>query len=429
MKFSAQLDVAMVAHETTDEVTVMLDLVAPAATVTEQPRTPSTLQIVLDRSGSMAGERLAGALDALERLVARLDASDNFGVVVFDNHAAVAVPAGPLHDKQRVVEQLRRIRPGGSTDLSSGYLRGLQELRRVAGESGGTLLVISDGHVNSGVTDPARFAEIAATARRQQVVTSTLGLGLGYDESLLVTLADAGSGNHHFAEGRDQAGALIASEVDHLLDKAVQAASLVVELSPEVQLLRLYNDLPAQQVGDGQVMVELGDLYAEETRRLLLRLSVPAMAGLGLAQVATLRLRYVELPGLVEQVVTLPVTVNVVPGDQAAGRVANPEVRSEALFQEAQRAKKEASESLLGGDVSAARSKLSEALKDLGDARMAGAPPALLGDLDREDADIKDLLGQLDLGEVSRSSKRLAQSHYEQTRKRGRRGPRTDSSD
>ena len=265
MKFSAQLDVAMVAHETTDEVTVMLDLVAPAAAVTEQPRTPSTLQIVLDRSGSMAGERLAGALDALERLVARLDASDNFGVVVFDNHAAVAVPAGPLHDKQHVVEQLRRIRPGGSTDLSSGYLRGLQELRRVAGESGGTLLVISDGHVNSGVTDPARFAEIAATARRQQVVTSTLGLGLGYDESLLVTLADAGSGNHHFAEGRDQAGALIASEVDHLLDKAVQAASLVVELSPEVQLLRLYNDLPAQQVGDGQIMVELGDLYAEET--------------------------------------------------------------------------------------------------------------------------------------------------------------------
>lgn len=429
MKFSAQLDVAMVAHETTDEVTVMLDLVAPAAAVTEQPNTPSTLQIVLDRSGSMVGERLAGALDALERLVARLDASDHFGVVVFDNNAAVAVPAGPLHDKQRVVEQLRQIRPGGSTDLSSGYLRGLQELRRVAGEGGGTLLVISDGHVNSGVTDPARFAEIAATARRQQVVTSTLGLGLGYDESLLVTLADAGSGNHHFAEGRDQAGALIASEVDHLLDKAVQAASLVVELSPEVQLLRLYNDLPAQQVGDGQVMVELGDLYAEETRRLLLRLSVPAMAGLGLAQVATLRLRYVELPGLVEQVVTLPVTVNVVPGDQAAGRVANPEVRSEALFQEAQRAKKEASESLLGGDVSAARSKLSEALKDLGDARMAGAPPALLGDLDREDADIKDLLGQLDLGEVSRSSKRLAQSHYEQTRKRGRRGPRTDSSD
>ena len=109
--------------------------------------------------------------------------------------------------------------------------------------------------------------------------------------------------------------------------------------------------------------------------------------------------------------------------------MANPEVRSEALFQEAQRAKKEASESLLGGDVSAARSKLSEALKDLGDARIAGAPPALLGDLDREDADIKDLLGQLDLGEVSRSSKRLAQSHYEQTRKRGRRGPRTDSSD
>ena len=74
------------------------------------------------------------------------------------------------------------------------------------------------------------------------------------------------------------------------------------------------------------------------------------MAALGLAQVAELELRYVELPELVEQVVTLPITVNVVPGDEAAGRVPDPVVRSEVLFQEAQDDKKAASEALERGD-------------------------------------------------------------------------------
>ena len=44
---------------------------------------------------------------------------------------------------------------------------------------------------------------------------------------------------------------------------------------PTVQLLRLYSDLPAQQIGDGKVMIELGDLYAQEQRKLLMGFQVP----------------------------------------------------------------------------------------------------------------------------------------------------------
>src|SRR5919112_5158472 len=104
----------------------------------------------------MAGGRLEGAVQALEVTVARLDARDNFGVVVFDDEAAVIVPAAPLTDKERVIHHLRALRAGGMTDLSAGYLRGLQEVTRVAGGAGGaggTVLVISDGHVNRGVRD------------------------------------------------------------------------------------------------------------------------------------------------------------------------------------------------------------------------------------------------------------------------------------
>lgn len=425
MKFSAQLDVTVVAHEADDEVTLLLDLQAPAA-AEQEDRAGSSLQIVLDRSGSMAGPRLEGAVEAIAGLVQRLDARDNFGVVAFDDGAQVVVPAGPLTDREAVVDRVARIDAGGSTDLAGGYLRGLQEIRRVAGASGGTLLIVSDGHANVGLTDPDRLAALARDAHGKGVVTTTLGYGLGYDETLLTAVARGGSGNHHFAEDPDAAGAAIAAEVGDLLAKSVQAASLTIRFSPQVEMLRLFNDLPAEQVGPGAVMVELGDLYAEEQRKLLMRFKVPAMAVLGLAQVAELELRYVELPALIEHVVTLPISVNVVPGDEAAQRVPDVAVRSEVLFQEAQESKRRASEALEKGDRLTAQHLLDEAVRSL-DAAGAAVPPSLRADLDREAQEVRFMGEQSAVADTRYVSKLTRESYHRQNRKRGRRLPEQES--
>jgi Ca-activated chloride channel homolog len=424
MKFTAMLDVNVVAHETDDEVNLLLELEAPAAPDAGQQRAANTLQVVLDRSGSMAGGPLQGAVDALVEVVAKLDSRDRFGVVVFDDTAEVVVPCAPLSDKERVVNALRSISSGGTTDLGGGYLRGLQELRRAAGSSdaptGGTLLVISDGHVNSGLTDPDRFAQLAAKAQTVGVVTSTLGYGLGYDESLLTAIARSGAGNHEFAQDPDAAGAAIAAEVDGLLSKVVQAATLTVRFFSDVAMVRLYNELPTYQLDDGAVVVELGDLYVEETRKLLLRLRVPAMAALGLAQVASLELRYVEVPALIEQTVILPVTVNVVPGDEAAGRIADPVVRSELLYQEAQLSKREASEAFERGELEAGKELLQAATSQLSSA--ASIAPALYRpDIAREVDEIASMYRDVDQVGTNHMSKLSRASYYRESTKRGRR--------
>jgi len=418
MKFSAQLDVNVVAVEATDEVSLLLDLQSPQL-VADGNRPAATLQVVLDRSGSMSGPPLQGAIEALCGLVARLDERDNFGVVVFDDNAQVVVPAGPLTDKPRVLAQLVRVVSGGMTDLSGGYLRGLQELKRVAAGAGGTLLLISDGHANRGITDADQLEKIASGVSAERIVTSTLGYGLGYDETALSALARGGSGNHHFAEDPDTAGAAIAAEAGELLSKSVQAASLLITMEPAVALVQIYNDLPSTQVAAGKVMVEIGDFYSNERRKLLLKFGVPAMSALGLAQIATLELRYVELPGLVEQVVTLPVQVNVVPGDEAAGRVADPTVRTEVLFQEAQQVKKQASEALERGDRDAAVELLAGAEGVLGSAMMA-APEAMRDDVLRESQDIGMMKDRASWDDTSRLSKDTRASFHERNRKRGR---------
>ena len=161
------------------------------------------------------------------------------------------------------------------TNLSGGLLRGIQEAQRAASGDGATLVLLSDGMANEGVTDHGQLEQFAAGAQRQRISSSTIGIGLGYDEELLATIARGGGGNASFAEQGDEAGAALASEVDGLLDQAVQAASLTVRPSSDVEAVRLFNDLPATAIEDG-FMAELGDLHAGETRRVLLEIDVPA---------------------------------------------------------------------------------------------------------------------------------------------------------
>lgn len=416
MKFDALLDINVVAHEVADEVSVLLDLQAPAAPA-DVPRPPATLQVVLDRSGSMRGEPLDGVKRALIALVRRLDPTDNFGLVTFDETAQIVVPAGPVTDKDDLVRRIASVTTGGSTDLSAGYLRGLREVSRVAAPGiGATLIVVSDGHINAGMRSPDEFENVAAQAYRQGVITTTLGYGRGYDESLLTALARSGSGNHVFADNPDSAGAAIAGEVEGLLTKAAQGVSLTIKLEPAVQFARLFNDLPVHAIGEQGVMVELGDLYANESRRVLLKLSVPALAALGLAQIATLTVSYVAPVRMVEQTVHHPVTVNVVPGDQAAGRVPHPVVVSEICFQEAQAMKKAASEAFERGEHETGKRLLDETKNHLTAAlHIADADTAT-----SIKADIEEVERLTRSNDASVTSKTLRESHHRASRKRGR---------
>lgn len=417
MHLNAHLDIDLVAVEQEDEVALMLELTAPPAPA-DQERAPATLEVVLDRSGSMGSGQLAAALTALDALVARLDPTDRFGLVTFDDEVEVAVPAGPLPDKQAVREALRRIDVGGTTNLSGGYFRGIQEAARAADGSGATLLLLSDGHANQGVTDASVLETIASKAHGHGVTTTTLGLGLGYDEVLMAGVARGGSGEHHFAEEGDTAGRLIASEVDGLLSVTAQAASLIVRPTSDVAGVRLWNDLPAAAI-DGGVMIELGDLYAGEARKLVLTLAVPAMPALGLAKVADLEVRYVELPAATEHEIKAPVHVNVVPGDEAAGRIPDPTVRSELTFQQTQDAKRRASEALRRGETDEAARMFGEAGDVLGSA-MQAAPPAMAADMAEESELLRSLADRAIFDDASRVAKFNDADRARKGRKRGR---------
>ncbi len=416
MKTNLELEYDLIAVESEDTVHALLELTAPAGDASRQ-RPPATLQVVIDRSGSMADGRLLAALQALDSLLGRLRPEDRVGLVTFDDKVAVPIAAGPVDDGVMARQALHTVYPGGMTNLSDGLLRGIQEAQRAGDGDGATLVLLSDGHANEGIVDQARLERFAAGAQQARITSSTIGIGLGYDEDLLAAIARGGGGNTSFAEHGDDAGAALAREVDGLLEQAAQAASLTVRPTTDVDAVRLFNDLPATAI-EGGFMAELGGLSAGETRRLLLEIDVPALSELGLAKVCDLELRWVDVESMQSKLATIPVSVNVVPGDEAAGRAEDPRVSTELAFQRAQRAKREGTDALRDGDVDRASGVWRTASADL---RLAAtsAPADSAGELDAEAGILDDLAEGAEIDAMS-ARKQARSDYHMKSRRRGR---------
>jgi len=434
MNVKALLDVDMVALEAADKVTLMLDLTAPANPA-QSTRPGQAIQVVLDRSGSMEGQPLDAAKGSLLKLVSRLAPQDAFGLVAFDDSALVIVPTRTMADHH--MPSLRKaicdLQTGGSTDISAGYLMGLRELTRVQATGGSTLLLISDGHANAGEKDPKFFQEVSTKSATEKVTTSTIGLGNGYDETILEALAQGGGGAHRFAGSIDEAVGAIAAEVDDLLDKTIVNAVLRVTPtdamsgSPAIEIVQR---LPYWKDGETFV-VQLGDLYSGENRRFIIDLDVPGIASLGLCKIAEITIEYLDLAQRQEISVTMPVNVNVVPGDVAAGRIADPIVRAERLILEAQTAKSLAVDELLNGKIKEASTRLKGAASSLRreaslipvtDERSAESLAII-----KAEADEIDVLAQTaEDQDVMYSSKRMTESYSRKTRSRNVRNQPVD---
>jgi len=424
MNVKALLDVDMVALEATDKVTLMLDLTAPA-NPKHQSRPGQAVQVVLDRSGSMQGAPLDAAKGSLLKLIERLAPQDSFGLVAFDDNALVIAPTRTMadHHMPSLRKAIREMQTGGSTDISAGYLMGLRELTRVQAVGGSTLLLISDGHANAGEKDPKFFTEVATKSATQKVTTSTIGLGTGYDESILEALSQGGGGAHRFAGSIDEAVGAIAAEVDDLLDKTIVNA--VLRLTPTAAMttapaIEILQRLPNWKDGETYVL-QLGDLFSGENRRFVIDIEVPGIAALGLCKLADLTIEYLNLADRQEISVTLPVNVNVVPGDVAAGRVADPVVRAERLILDAQSSKAAATEELLSGNIKEAASRLKGTAANL--RRQASLIPvtdersAESLELIKVEADEIDALAKTaEENDVIYASKRMTESYSRKTR-------------
>lgn len=364
MKVNARFEHQLLAVESEHQVHCMLELTAPPAPA-GRVRPPLHLALVLDRSGSMAGRKLEVVRECAAFLVRRLAAPDELALVNYDQDVDLVSPLAPA-DQAALLPRIAGIQSGGQTNLSGGWLKGLEELRRTSGDGPRKVLLLTDGLANIGVTDSPSLVGMATNAvEASSVGTTTIGFGEDFDEDLLTAMADAGRGTAHYAPTPEAVPGIFAAEFEDLVSLVAQNVSVEIRPTEDVQVLGVLNAFPTVPVPGG-LQVQLGDAFADETRRVVFELHVPSLAALGVRTVADVFLRYTSIGEQIAQhEVTMPLVVNLVSADEAATAEADPEVTEEVVILKSARVQEQAREHADRGEFEQARKLLTNVADEL----------------------------------------------------------------
>ena len=240
-------------------------------------RLPVHIALVLDRSGSMAGEKIVMARRAAVQAIRSLRDEDRFSVVVYDSEIQLLVPSTPAtaEAREQAARLLKSVQPRSNTDLCGGWLRGCEQVgQQLADDAVGRALLLTDGLANQGITDRAEILRHAAALRLRRVSTTTFGVGADFDDALLRGMAEAGGGNFYFVQDAVQIPDYIASETGEVLEVVAREANLIVDAGAGVVVASL-NDFPVRHA-DGACQVALGSLVSRQQLDAVLRLQFPA---------------------------------------------------------------------------------------------------------------------------------------------------------
>ncbi|MEH1952467.1 vWA domain-containing protein [Nostoc sp.] len=245
------------------------------ADIAESPRRNLNLSLVIDRSGSMAGAPLHHALKAAESVVDQLEPDDILSVVVYDDEVDSVVPPQAVTNKSALKNSIRKVRAGGITNLSGGWLKGCEHVKtRLDPQKINRVLLLTDGHANMGIQDPKVLTATSGQKAEEGITTTTLGFAQGFNEDLLIGMARAATGNFYFIQSIDEATEVFSIELDSLRAVVGQNLKVTLELADGVSLVDTLSLAKVSQNDAGQAVLTLGELYEGEDKLLGLSLLI-----------------------------------------------------------------------------------------------------------------------------------------------------------
>jgi Ca-activated chloride channel homolog len=353
------------AATTTPQVAYALLEVQPTQVVA-QVRMAVNVCFVLDRSGSMKGEKIERVRQAVSMAVDLLDAQDTAAVVIFDHRTEVLVPAGTVSDRRAVQSQINRIRDAGGTKIAPAVEKGLREIEKDRAGAIRRLVLLTDGQTEH-EDDCLRRAEDAG---RLGVPITALGVGKDWNEDLLIEMANRSGGTADYIARPNEITEYFQNTVQKAQSAAVQNAALNLRLVQGItpravwQVIPLINNLGYRPISDRDVSVALGELETGQGRTVLVEFLVDPRP-VGSYRVGQAEVTYdVPALGRVGEKAKVDIMLTFT-GDQAQLQQVSPGVMNIVEKVSAFKLQTRALQDLSQGDVQGATQKLKSAVTRL----------------------------------------------------------------
>ncbi|MDQ2730909.1 MAG: VWA domain-containing protein [Armatimonadota bacterium] len=344
-----------VCNEAPIELDVLIRVTPPPAPQNLE-RPPLNLGLVLDRSGSMQGDKLEAAKAAASYAVEQLLPTDRVSVTVYDSDVQTIVPSTLAQNKSAILRSIRAVQVGSSTALHAGWVEGgLQVSQHLNPAHLNRVIVLTDGLANVGETNPDRIATDVHGLARRGVCTTTMGVGSDYNEDLLEAMARSGDGNYYFIESAGQLPHIFAAELQGLAATAGHTVSLGIEPQSGVEVVEVLTQLDRNKMG----RLQLPNLVSGQPLEVILKISVPLWTGSG--NLCLFRLAWSAAQEKERQVLRSTLVLPSVSLREWEEMPQNGEVKDYVARLEVDRIRQQAIEEMRRGDYAAAQGRVAAA--------------------------------------------------------------------
>lgn len=240
---------------------------------------PANFGLVLDRSGSMDGEKMENLKEAAGYVVDHLNENDLVSVTVFDDQVETIIPNQPLKDREEVKSRLGSVIPRGGTQISDGLKAGLAEAwKGFSKDRVNRILLLTDGQTWD---DEAACLALADEAGSKGIAVTSIGIGEEWNEKLLLQLAERSHGNSHWIQNPIAILDAFRQEVEGAQSVAATNLSMTARMSPGVKPVKAYatmpmiSDVSTKAVNGQNIMADLGSLDSRRGQAMLIEVRVP----------------------------------------------------------------------------------------------------------------------------------------------------------
>ena len=386
-------------------VDVLIRLTPPDVDLENIKRSPLNLSIVLDRSGSMDGEKMIRAREAATYCVDQMLPTDRLSVVVFDDRIDTLFPSEPVVNKKSMKDLISRIDARGSTALHEAWVRGgLTISDHLMARGINRVLLITDGQANVGITSTDEIVSEALELFQRGISTSTIGIGADFNEDLLLPMAQSGGGNAwHVVEPQDMQR-IFQVELDGLVAQFAHTVSLSLIPADGVRIVEVLNDFELTETG----RYRLPNLQAGSSLDIVVQLKLGTQSVGSTLRLLDLRMGFTPQGATAAEVVKSAFNVEFVEANDDLP-INNDVVKAVQFLMNA-RARREAMNRIDRGDYDGARVVIGQSIAAT---QMACAPLAALDEVMEECASLEEVAKFLeDRNQDRMSRKKLAYAAY-----------------